>query len=59
MTEIDYCVQGMMILTPLGVEYGPTFLLLFSFSDKFEVYDYTLVLLRNEPVILSLRLHKL
>lgn len=45
MTEINYCVQGMMILTPLGVEYGPTFLLLFSFSDKFEVYDYMLALL--------------
>jgi len=52
-------VQGILIFTPIGVEYGPTFLLLFSFSDKFEVYDYMLALLRNEPVILSLRLHKL
>lgn len=59
MNEIDYCVQGILILIPIGVEYGPTFLLCFTFSDKFEVYDYMLALLRNKLAILSLRLHKL
>lgn len=58
MTEIDYCVQGILILTPIGVEYEPTFLLPFSFLDKF-VYDYMLALFYNKLAILSLRLHKL